>query len=61
MFEEIPKVDFSVSDADGNVIFRDALVFQSMAELRNTSEAERKVMMQQRYDNWVANQTTEEE
>lgn len=54
MFEETPKVDFSVKDENGNIVYRDAIVFNSMAELRNTSQAEREVLFQERYDNWVA-------
>ena len=53
MFDEIPKVDFSVKDADGNIVFRDAIVYNSMAELRNDSQAEREAKFQARYDAWV--------
>ena len=53
MFEEVPKVDFSVTDEDGNVVFRDAIVYSSMAELRNDSQAEREAKFQARYDAWL--------
>lgn len=63
MFEETPKVDFSVSDENGNIIFRDAIVYSSMAELRADSAAEREAKFQARYDDWVAlqNQPSPEE
>lgn len=54
MFEETPKIDFSIKDENGIVLFRDALIFSSMSELRNTSSAERQQMMQQRYNDWKA-------
>ena len=54
MFEETPKVDFSVKDENGNVIYRDAIVYSSMAELRADSKTERESKMQARYDNWLA-------
>ena len=53
MFDETPKVDFSVSDADGNIVYRDAIVYASMAELRNDSTAERQAKFQARYDAWL--------
>ena len=53
MFEEVPKVDFAVKNEQGDVIFRDALVFRTMSELRNCSLAEREAMMQERYNNWL--------
>lgn len=52
--EDHPSVPFNVTDADGNVIFRDALTFPNMAALRNASTAERKVMMQERYATYLA-------
>lgn len=52
MFEETPKIDFTVKDENGIVIFRDALIFKSIAEMRNTSSSEREAMMQQRYEAW---------
>lgn len=60
MFEEIPKVDFTVKDENGNVIYRDAIVYESMAELRADSAAERQAKFQERYDNWVALQNQAE-
>ena len=54
MFEETPKVDFSVKDENGNVVYRDAIVYSSMAELRADSKTERESKMQARYDNWLA-------
>ena len=59
--EETPKVDFAVKDADGNVIYRDAIVYNSMAELRADSEAERQAKFQERYDSWVARQNMPQE
>lgn len=53
MFEEIPKVDFAVKDDNGNVVFRDSIVYGTMAELRNDSVVEREAKFQQRYDNWL--------
>ena len=54
MFEETPKVDFSVLDENGNVIYRDAIVYSSMAELRADSATERQAKFKERYDNWLA-------
>ena len=54
MFEEVPKVDFAVKDENGNVIYRDAIVYASMADLRADSKAEREAKFQERYDNWLA-------
>lgn len=54
MIEETPKVDFSITDESGEVVFRDSIVFTSMAELRNTSQAEREAIMQERYQNFLA-------
>lgn len=51
--EEIPKVDFVYVAEDGTR-FVDSLIFQSMAELRNTSLSERRSMMEERYNNWKA-------
>lgn len=62
MFEETPKVEFTVTE-NGVTVYRDAIIFESMAELRNTSQAEREAMFQERYDNWkavVAQQPPEE-
>lgn len=56
--EEYPQVPFSYRDEEGNVIFRDALVFSSMAELRSTSKEEREVMMEERYQNWLVVKST---
>ena len=56
MFDEAPKVDFSVKDENGNVVYRDAIVYASMADLRADSKAEREAKFQERYDNWLANQ-----
>jgi len=53
MFDEIPKVEFTVTE-DGKTVYRDAIIFDSMAELRDTSQAEREAMFQERYDNWKA-------
>lgn len=53
MFDETPKVDFTVKDEQGNVIYRDAIVYSSMAELRNDSQSEREAKFQARYDAWV--------
>lgn len=52
--EDHPSVPFNVTDTDGNVIFRDALTFPNMAALRNASTAERKVMMEERYNAHLA-------
>ena len=54
MFEETPKIEFTVNEG-GKTIYRDAIVFESMAQLRNTSEAERQAMFQERYNQWKAN------
>jgi hypothetical protein len=54
MFDETPKVDFTVSDSSGKTIYRDSIIFDSMSELRNTSTAERTAMFQARYDAWQA-------
>jgi hypothetical protein len=64
MFEETPKVDFTVT-VDGKVVYRDAIIFDSIAQLRSTSQVEREAMFQARYDNWLATveaqQSVEEE
>lgn len=52
--EEAIQLPFIAKDQDGNPIFRDALTFESITDLRNTSKAEREAMMQQRYDGWQA-------
>lgn len=52
--EESIQLPFHIKDADGNIIFRDALTFATVSEFRNTSEAEREAMQQQRYENWQA-------
>lgn len=57
-FDETPKVDFEVKDENGKVIYRDAIVYASMAELRADSAAERQAKFQERYDNWVIASTT---
>jgi len=57
MFEETPKVDFSVKDEQGNVIYRDAIVYSNTAELRADSAAEREAKFQARYDDWLYRQT----
>ena len=54
MFEETPKVDFAVKDENGNVVYRDAIVYSSMAELRADSKEEREAKFQERYNNWLA-------
>lgn len=51
MFEEIPKVEFTVTE-NGVTVYRDAIIFESMAELRDTSQEEREALFQERYDNW---------
>lgn len=63
MFEETPKIDFTVKDENGIVVFRDALIFSSISEMRNTSQAERQALMQQRYEAWqeVMNNPEQEE
>lgn len=53
MFGEIPKVEFTVTE-NGVTVYRDAIIFESMAQLRATSQAEREAMFQERYDNWKA-------
>lgn len=49
--EEIPQVVFTFTNEDGTV-YRDALTFSSMSELRNCSTEERRELMQERYDDW---------
>ena len=53
MFEETPKVEFTVQE-NGITVYRDTIIYDSMAELRNTSTAERNAMFQARYDAWKA-------
>ena len=50
--QETPQIVFTITEEDGTV-FRDALTFNSMQELRNTSAEERGEMIQERYDNWL--------
>lgn len=52
--EERPSVPFVITDEDGNVIFRDAITFKNIVELRNASLFERKVMMNERYAQHLA-------
>lgn len=53
MFEETPKLDFTVT-IDGVTVYRSAIEFETMAELRSTSQAEREAMYQARYDQHLA-------
>lgn len=53
MFDEIPKVEFTVQE-NGVTVYRDSITFESMAELRNTSTTERNALFQARYDAWKA-------
>ena len=57
-FDETPQVVFEVKDDDGNVIYRDAITYATMAELRQDNAAERQVKFQQRYDDWLVASTT---
>lgn len=47
--EENVQLPFTIKDENGQVLFRDALIFQSVSELRNTSEQERQTLMNARY------------
>lgn len=58
MQEESPQIPFNYKDENGNVIFRDALIFTSISDLRNTSKAEREEMMEQRYQTWLQARNT---
>lgn len=51
--EEYPVIPFHFRDDKGDIIFRDSLTFSSMTELRNTSTAERRVMMNERYNAYL--------
>lgn len=51
--EEYPVIPFHFRDDKGDIIFRDSLTFSSMSELRNTSTAERQVMMNERYNAYL--------
>lgn len=52
-FDEIPQVIFEAKDADGNVEYRDAIVYDTMAELRADSATERQAKFQARYEKWL--------
>lgn len=55
MFEEENlRLVFTHVDANGNVDFRDAIVFSNVTELRNTSQAEREAMFQERYEHFIS-------
>lgn len=53
IFDEIPQVIFEVKDDEGNVIYRDAITYATMAELRADSKAEREAKFQERYDAYL--------
>lgn len=53
MFEEIPKIDFTVTE-NGITVYRDSIIFSDMNELRNTSHAERIALFEQRYQAHLA-------
>lgn len=50
--EEQPILTFVMRDMVGRVTYRDSLTFESIAQMRATSKAERQKMMQDRYDEW---------
>lgn len=52
-FEETPQVVFEVKDEEDNVVYRDAITYTSMSELRNDSVNERQAKFQARYDAWL--------
>lgn len=52
-FDETPQVVFEVTE-NGEVVYRDAITYASMSELRNDSAAERQAKFQARYDNWLS-------
>jgi hypothetical protein len=52
-FEETPQVVFEVKDAGGNIVYRDAITYETMAELRADSKAERETKFQARYDAYI--------
>lgn len=58
IFDETPQVVFEVKDADGEVLYRDAITYGSMAELRDDNAQERQAKFQERYDNWLIVSTT---
>lgn len=52
--EDHPSVPFVVKDADGKVVFRDAITFANVTALRNASAAERKLLCEERYQAYLA-------
>ena len=57
IFDETPQVVFEVVE-DGEVVYRDAITYATMAELRNDNTSERQAKFQERYDNWVVIKNT---
>lgn len=51
--EEAPVLPFTIKDAEGNILFRDSIHFDSVTELRNASHAERETLMQERYQTYL--------
>lgn len=54
IIEEYPSIPFVGKDADGKVVFRDAITFPNVAALRNASAAERKLLREERYESYLA-------
>lgn len=48
-FDETPQVVFEVKDDNGVVVYRDAITYVDMAELRNDNAQERQAKFQARY------------
>lgn len=57
-FDETPQVVFEVKDENGEVVYRDAITYASMAELRADSQAEREAKFQERYENYLIAKST---
>lgn len=56
-FEETPQVIFEAVEA-GEVVYRDAITYATMVELRNDNLQERQAKFQARYDDWLIVSTT---
>lgn len=57
-FDETPQVVFEVKDENGEVVYRDAITYASMAELRADNAQERQAKFQARYDAYVIAKNT---
>lgn len=53
-YQETPQVVFEVIE-DGIVVYRDAITYETIIQLRNDNAQERQAKFQQRYQNHLQN------